>query len=63
MGIARLVRYAVRLDQECETKKRGTPLCRKGTLSLATGLPESNVTGLEWSRVDLERRIMWIEGY
>lgn len=28
--------------------------------SLATGLRESNVTGLEWSQVDLERRVAWI---
>jgi integrase len=28
--------------------------------SLATGLRESNVTGLCWSQVDLERRVAWI---
>ena len=28
--------------------------------SLATGLRESNVTGLEWSQVDLTRRMAWI---
>jgi len=28
--------------------------------SLATGLREANVTGLEWSQVDLPRRIAWI---
>jgi len=28
--------------------------------SLATGLHESNVTGLEWSKVDLSRRVAWI---
>lgn len=28
--------------------------------SLATGLRESNVTGLEWSQVDLERRVAWV---
>jgi len=28
--------------------------------SLATGLRQSNVTGLEWSQVDLERRVAWI---
>lgn len=30
--------------------------------SLATGLRRSNVTGLEWSQVDLERRVAWIHG-
>jgi hypothetical protein len=28
--------------------------------ALATGLRQSNVTGLEWSQVDLERRVAWI---
>jgi integrase len=28
--------------------------------ALATGLREANVTGLEWSQVDLQRRIAWI---
>lgn len=28
--------------------------------SLATGLREKNVTGLEWSQVDLTRRVAWI---
>jgi integrase len=32
-------------------------MCR---FSLATGLRESNVTGLEWSEVDLDRRVAWI---
>lgn len=32
-------------------------MCR---FSLAPGLRESNVTGLEWSQVDLERRVAWI---
>jgi integrase len=54
---------ADRLVQECEAKKRGTPLADMVRFSLATGLRESNVTGLEWSRVDLERRVMWVEGY
>jgi len=28
--------------------------------ALATGLREANITGLEWSQVDLQRRIAWI---
>jgi integrase len=28
--------------------------------TLATGLRESNVTGLEWSQVDLQRRCAWV---
>ncbi len=30
--------------------------------SLATGLREANVTGLEWSQVDLNRKVAWIHG-
>lgn len=30
--------------------------------SLATGLRRANVTGLEWSQVDLSRRVAWIHG-
>ena len=30
--------------------------------SLATGLRKGNVTGLEWSQIDLERRLCWIHG-
>ncbi len=28
--------------------------------TLATGLRESNVTGLEWSQVDMQNKIAWI---
>jgi len=28
--------------------------------SLATGLRESNVTGLEWSQIDMQRKVTWI---
>ena len=54
---------ADRLIEECERKKHGTPLAEMVRFSLATGLRESNVTGLEWSRVDMDRRVMWIESY
>ncbi len=30
--------------------------------SLATGLRRSNVTGLEWSQIDLKRKVAWFEG-
>lgn len=30
--------------------------------SLATGLRESNVTGMQWSQVNLERKVAWIHG-
>ena len=28
--------------------------------SLATGLRESNVTGLEWNQIDMQRKVAWI---
>jgi integrase len=54
---------ADRLIQELAKSKRTAALAELVRFSLATGLRESNVTGLEWSRVDLERRVMWVEGY
>jgi len=54
---------ANKLVQELEKKKRTQHLAEMVRFSLATGLRESNVTGLEWSRVDLKRRVMWVEGY
>ena len=54
---------AGQLIQELTKSKRTEPLAELVRFSLATGLRESNVTGLEWSRVDLERRVMWVEGY
>ncbi len=35
-------------------------LAEMASFSLATGLRKSNVTGLTWSQVDLERRVAWI---
>ncbi len=35
-------------------------LAEMARFSLATGLRKANVTGLEWSQVDLERRVAWI---
>ncbi|PSJ18143.1 site-specific integrase [Nitrosomonas supralitoralis] len=32
------------------------------TFSLATGLRRSNVTNLEWSQVDMQRKVAWIHG-
>lgn len=52
-----------RLIQELARSKRTQNMVDMVRFSLATGLRESNVTGLEWSRVDLERRVMWVEAY
>ncbi|MBY0438574.1 MAG: site-specific integrase [Burkholderiales bacterium] len=36
-------------------------LAAMSRLALATGLRRANITGLQWSRVDLARRVAWIE--
>ena len=48
--------------QEAETLIRELPehLADMVRFSLATGLRESNVTGLEWTQVDLTRRTAWV---
>jgi integrase len=35
-------------------------LAEMARFSLATGLRESNVTGLEWSQIDMTRKVAWI---
>ena len=32
------------------------------TFAVTTGLRQANVLGLVWSRVDLERKLVWVEG-
>ncbi|MGY6215716.1 tyrosine-type recombinase/integrase [Methylolobus aquaticus] len=46
---------AQRLIEECPPH-----LAAMVRFALATGLREANVTKLEWSQVDLERRVMWV---
>lgn len=43
-----------------QSRPRSQHLADMVEFSLATGLRESNVTGLEWGRVDIERRLAWI---
>jgi integrase len=50
------------------TRQEAERLCRElpdhleamVRFSLATGLRESNVTGLEWNQIDLQRKVCWI---
>jgi len=37
-------------------------LSAMAAFSLSTGLRRSNVTGLQWSQIDLKRRIAWFDG-
>jgi integrase len=56
----RRVRFLTRAEAErlvAELPKHLVPLVR---FSLETGLRRANVTGLQWSQVNLERRIAWI---
>lgn len=52
---------ARRLLAAINDSESATHLRRMVEFSLATGLRQSNVTGLRWSRVDLARRIAWVE--
>ena len=36
------------------------PLCSMTRFALATGLRRGNVTGLQWSNLDTERRVTWV---
>lgn len=43
------------------SKKRSKHLVKFVAFAVATGLRMSNITKLEWSQIDMERRCMWIE--
>jgi len=51
---------ADRLIKELSKSTRTQHLAEMVRFSLATGLREANVTGLEWSQVDMERCRAWI---
>lgn len=56
----RRIRFLTR--EEAQTLLAALPehLADMAAFSLATGLRASNVTGLQWSQVDLARRLAWI---
>ena len=56
----RRIRWLTRDEAERLLKELPSHLADMARFSLATGLREANVTGLEWDQVDLERRIAWI---
>ena len=54
------MRWITKVESErlcCELPEHLEAMVR---LSLATGLRESNVTGLEWSQIDLQRKVAWV---
>ncbi len=56
----RRVRWLTKGEAERLLEELPEHLAEMTRFSLATGLRESNVTGLEWSQVDLNRRVAWI---
>ncbi|MGI0012934.1 MAG: tyrosine-type recombinase/integrase, partial [Nitrososphaera sp.] len=56
----RRVRFLTRAEADRLLSELSGELRAMVLFSLATGLREHNVTHLEWSQVDLERRIAWI---
>lgn len=54
------IRWLTRMEAERLIAELPEHLADMARFSLATGLREANVTGLEWSQVDLERRVAWI---
>jgi integrase len=56
----RRVRWLTHEEAERLIGELSPHLAEMVRFSLATGLRKANVTGLEWSQVDLERRVAWI---
>ena len=56
----RRVRFLTRAEVQRLLAELPEHLAVMATLSLATGLRRANVTGLQWSQVDLARRVAWI---
>lgn len=56
----RRVRYLTKAQAESLLLQLPSHLAEMTAFSLATGLRKSNVTGLCWSQVDIERRLAWI---
>src|SRR4051812_8242909 len=56
----RRIRFLTHEDAQRLLQALPEHLADMAALSLATGLRASNVTGLQWSQVDLARRLAWI---
>ena len=56
----RRIRWLTHAEAQTLLSKLPSHLATMMTFSLATGLREANVTHLEWSQVNLERRVAWI---
>ena len=58
--LKRRIRWLTRDEADRLLTELPEHLAEMMRISLATGLREANVIGLEWSQVDLERRTAWI---
>jgi integrase len=56
----RRVRFLTRDEARALVQELPTHLADLAAFSLATGLRRANVTGLQWTQVDLVRRLAWI---
>jgi integrase len=56
----RRIRFLTREEAQRLLSKLPEHLAEMAAFSLATGLRRANVTGLQWSQVDLVRRLAWI---
>ena len=56
----RRIRWLTREEAQRLIEELPEHLAEMVRFSLATGLRKANVTGLEWSQVDLQRRVAWI---
>lgn len=56
----RRIRYLTREEARRLIAELPEHLADMAIFSLATGLRQSNVTGLQWSQIDLARRLAWI---
>ena len=56
----RRIRFLAREEAQRLLQELPEHLADMAAFSLATGLRASNVTGLQWSQVDLNRRLAWV---
>jgi integrase len=56
----RRIRWLTRNEADRLLKELPPHLSDMAAFSLATGLRRANVTGLQWSQVDLVRRVAWV---
>jgi integrase len=56
----RRVRYLTALQAQRLLEQLPSHLAEMAAFSLATGLRKSNVTGLQWSQIDLSRCMAWV---